>query len=86
MLNINRPLSNTKVESTGKSYSDHEALAAEIMFGYEDQVENDDEKIEYNNPRSRSCTSELQLKVNCRLNVNCGKKFGLARPTVDRPC
>ena len=26
----------------------------------------------------RSCTSELQLKVNCRLKVNCGKYFGLA--------
>ena len=25
-----------------------------------------------------SCTSELQLKVNCRLKVNCGKYFGLA--------
>ena len=51
VLNINRPLSDTKVESTGKSYSDHEALAAEIIFGYEDEVENDDAKIENNNPR-----------------------------------
>ena len=24
-----------------------------------------------------SCTSELQLKVNCRPKVNCRKKFGL---------
>ena len=29
--------------------------------------------------RPGSCTSELQLKVNCRI------KFGLARPTVGRP-
>ena len=32
-----------------------------------------------------SCTSELQLKVNCRLKVNCWIKFGLARLTVGRP-
>ena len=30
-------------------------------------------------PRPGSCTSELQLKVNCRI------QFGLARPTVGRP-
>ena len=29
--------------------------------------------------------SELQLKVNCRPKVNCGIKFGLARPTVGKP-
>ena len=50
VLDINRPLSNTKVESTGKSYSDHEALAAEIIFGYEDEVDvQNDEKIENDN-------------------------------------
>ena len=32
--------------------------------------------------RAGSCTSELQLKVNCRPKVNCRIKFGLARPTV----
>ena len=36
-------------------------------------------------PRPGSCTSESQLKVNCRPKVNCRIKFGLARPTVDRP-
>ena len=35
--------------------------------------------------RPGSCTSELQLKVNCRPKKNCRKKFGLAcRPTVGR--
>ena len=35
--------------------------------------------------RPGSCTSELQLKVNCRLKVNFRIKFGLARPKVGRP-
>ena len=34
---------------------------------------------------TESCTSELQLKVNCRLNVNCRIKFGLVWPPVSRP-
>ena len=32
-----------------------------------------------------SCTSELQLKLNCRPKGNCKIKFGLARSTVGRP-
>ena len=35
--------------------------------------------------RVRSCTSKLQLKVNCRPKVNCGIKFGLPQPTGGRP-
>ena len=33
----------------------------------------------------RSCTSELQLKVNCRPKVNYRIKIVLARPAVGRP-
>ena len=29
-----------------------------------------------------SCTSELQLKVNCRLKVDCRKKIWAGQPTV----
>ena len=32
--------------------------------------------------RPGSCTSQLQLKVNCRLKVDCMMKLGLARRTV----
>ena len=33
-----------------------------------------------------SCTSELQLKMNCRPKVTCRIKFGLVQPaTVGRP-
>ena len=35
-------------------------------------------------PDRGSCTSELQLKMNCRSKVNCRIKFGLARQTVGR--
>ena len=33
VIKITRPLQGLRVESTGKNYSDHEALAAEISFG-----------------------------------------------------
>ena len=60
VLDINRPLSNTKVESTGKSYSDHEALAVELIFGYEDEVDvQNDEKIENDN-KSPSLDQEIR--------------------------
>ena len=35
--------------------------------------------------RPGSCISELQLKVNCRPEVNCRIIFWLARPIVERP-
>ena len=35
--------------------------------------------------RAGSCTSELQLKGNCRLKVNCGKKFGLVCQLLTEP-
>ena len=34
--------------------------------------------------RAVPSTSELWLKVNCRLKVNCSIKFGLAWPTAGR--
>ena len=38
VIKITRPLEGLRVESTGKNYSDHEALAAEISFGEDDDL------------------------------------------------
>ena len=45
-----------------------EGLEAVHLRCYEDKME---VKIELEQPRSGSCTSELQLKVNCRLKHSC---------------
>ena len=41
VIKITRPLQGLRVESTGKNYSDHEALAAEISFGEDNSNKNE---------------------------------------------